>query len=229
MPTNTTTYTGTYNYGPGAGDLTLQALARAGVNRTQVKAQHLEDAYAEANLMLASWSNKAPNLWVGETYTVSATAGTQSYILPPRLLVVQLVTINTATGPDLTIGPLSETEYAAIPNKTTQARPSSYWFDKQLTPTIKLWPVPEVAYTIKIRCLMAFQDVAQANNSRPAIPYEWLDAYCWGLAYRVAAIHVPAKAMALKAEAKEAFDLAASTNRSNSPVRFSPDMSGYFR
>ena len=46
---------GTYAFAPNIGSLALNAFSRCGVKRTEVLAQHMQDAYFETNLMQASW------------------------------------------------------------------------------------------------------------------------------------------------------------------------------
>jgi hypothetical protein len=43
---------------------------------------------------------------------------------------------------DRLIFPISRSEYAAYPDKTTQGTPTVFWFDRLIAPTFTLWPVP---------------------------------------------------------------------------------------
>lgn len=220
---------GTYTFAPTLADLTLNAFSRAGVRQTEIEAPHMETAYMEANLLLADWSNDIPNLWTSEDYTVSVVASDANYVLPARILVVQIAYLTPSGGKDRVLLPLSETEYAGIPDKTIEAVPSAYWFNQQLTPEINLWAVPDVNYTLTLKCLSQFQDATMANGSQPEIPYQWLDAYGWELAARLATHYKPAKAPALFGVAETKFNKAAASNKSRAPTRFLPDLSRYDR
>ena len=39
--------------------------------------------------------------------------------------------------------PISRSEYANYPNKSQQGFTTTFWFDRLLSPTITLWPVPD--------------------------------------------------------------------------------------
>ena len=43
---------------------------------------------------------------------------------------------------DIYLWPLSRNEYAMLPNKVQQGRPTQYWFNRTIVPSITMWPVP---------------------------------------------------------------------------------------
>src|SRR5208337_3754683 len=62
-PAMTQVLSGTYNFSPGLGECVLNAFSRIGVRRTEILQTHLADARMEANLLLAKFGTKQPNLW----------------------------------------------------------------------------------------------------------------------------------------------------------------------
>lgn len=224
---------GTYTFNRTAGDLALQAFVRAGVPRTEITSQHIADAQIEANLMMASLSNQVPHLWTSETYTTPTVDGQANYTLPERIVDIQVAYIRTTSGSvttDRVIGPLSTAEYASLSNKVTEGSPTTYWFDKQITPVLYLWPVPDAStYTIALRCLSRFQDTLLANGTDAEIPYRFWDAFCWGLAFRLAAIFKPEKAEALGRIAQSELEKALDQDTDFVPVRVVPAVGSYFR
>ena len=38
---------------------------------------------------------------------------------------------------------ISRANYATIPDKTTQGRPSQYYFERKISPIINVWATPE--------------------------------------------------------------------------------------
>ena len=76
---------------------------------------------------------------------------------------------------------------------------------------------------------MQIEDAALTSGQTPDIPYLWLDAMVAGLSYRLARIYAPALEMQRKADAKEAWDIAAEQNVENVPVKISPAIGRYFR
>ena len=223
---------GTFTYQRTAGDLTLQAFVRAGVPKTDLTSQHMADAQAEANLMMASLSNQVPHLWTSETYPVTLSDGTATYALPERIIDIQVAYISTTSGgvtTDRVIGPISTAEYASLSNKTTEGAPTAYWFDKQITPSIVLWPTPDQTYTLNLRCLSRFQDTLLVNGTDVEIPYRFWDAFCWGLAFRLAAIYKPEKAQSLGQIAEAELQKALDQDTDAVPVRVVANVGGYFR
>lgn len=192
------TATSTYNFNPAASNLTLVAFGRIGIRRAEITSQHMADADNEANLLQTEMSNKNPNMWRSELYTQTLTAGTATYTLPNRLIAMQAAYITTTTGGtsfDRIIWPLSAYEYAALPNKTVQAPPTTYWYNRQITPTITLWQVPDssATYVLNLRICSQIQDASQANGTTLDMPYRFLDVYVAGLAHRLSRIYAPDK------------------------------------
>lgn len=64
------TTSGTYDYNPSLGDLTLHAFNLCGVRNTALAQEHMASARISANLMLSSWANRGVNLWKVELVTV---------------------------------------------------------------------------------------------------------------------------------------------------------------
>jgi len=127
--------------------------------------------------------------------------------------------------------PVSRTEYASYPNKEQQGFPTVFWFDRLVSPTITLWPVPPATgtYTLKYYRVRQVQDSNFTNGQTVEIPYRWLEAFADGLAYRLAKIWSPPIAAALKAVADESYSIAAAQDVENVAMYISPMVSGYYR
>lgn len=233
------TSTATYAFDPASSNLVLVAFGRIGIRRTEITAQHLSDADTEANLLQVKLANRQPNLWKSELFTQVLTPGTATYTLQRRLIAIQsaYLTITSGTGPtavaiDRVIWPLSTSEYAAIPRKTQQAAPTSYWYDRQITPQITLWPVPNApsatTYTLNLRALSQIQDVGLRGGATLDMPYRWLDVFVADLAHRLSRIYAPDKEAARKADAVEAWAEAANEDQERVPLYISPALQGYW-
>ena len=95
--------------------------------------------------------------------------------------------------------PIGQAEYLHIPNKTTQGRASQFFFDRQITPTITIWQVPEnstdqLIYDRFIR----IQDVDSAIDNAD-IPFRFLNCLVSGLAYQIGLKKAPQLVPMLKA------------------------------
>ena len=228
------TTSGTFSFNPSMGELTMLAFARCGVRRTAIVQEHLQDARLEANLLLSEFANKGPNLWSVSLETTTLTAGTATYNVPAETVMIldaYIRTTSSGTNTDRIITPISRTEYASYPNKAQQGIPTVFWFDRQTTPTVTLWQVPDASttYTLEYYVYTQIQDAAYANGLNLDLPYRFLDAFVSGLAARMAVIYAPDKVALLQGLADKAWNTAAAQDTENVPVYVTPSLSGYFR
>lgn len=226
----------TYNFNPAASNLMLTAFGRCGIRRSALTPEHFADAYNEANLIQVQLSSRQPNLWTDELYPVALVDGTATYTLNARLIAIQAAFITTDDGSGTTtdriVWPYSTFEYAAVPNKTQEGPPVAYWYDRQITPQITMWPVPDASstYTLKLRVCRQIQDVSLKGSKTLDLPYRWLDVWVAEMAYRMSRIYAPDKEDKRKLEAKEAWDNAATEDQERVPLYLQPaGMDGYWR
>ena len=187
-----------------------------------------------SNLMLASWSNQGVNLWAVDLITTPLVQGQSTYSVDANTVMILDAYITIQQGvsqTDRIILPVSRTEYASYPNKQQQGFPTVYWFDRLLSPTITLWPVPDggEATDLKYYRVRRLQDSEFTSGQQVEIPYLWLDAFAYGLAHRLAEIWQPAVADRLKARADESYNIAAAQNVEQAQQYISPQIQGYFR
>lgn len=227
--------TGTYNFNPGLGEITLYAYMNVGIRPTSLVQEHMEAARMASNMMLSRWANQGVNLWAVDLIEVPVIAGVDKYNVDPNTVVIldAYARHDDGLSPpiDRPLMPISRTEYASYSNKTVQGPPTVFWFDRTLSPTITLWPVPDgqSVQVIRYYRVRQIQDAAMAGNTQVEIPYLWLEAFADGLAYRLARIWNPQIAVALKAQADESYKIAADQNIETSNVYMSPMIGGYFR
>ena len=125
---------------------------------------------------------------------------------------------------------VSRTEYASYPNKAQQGFPTTFWFDRLLSPTVTIWPVPDGSQTsLKYYRVRRIQDANMGSGQTVEIPYLWMEAFADALAYRLARIWAPQMAMALKGQADESYQIAADQNVETAAQYISPQIGGYFR
>jgi hypothetical protein len=229
------TSSGTYTFDPNLGELVLYAYNIAGLRNTSLTQEHFEAARMAANMMLASWSNQGVNLWAVDLQTVPLVAGQSTYSVPANTVVMldaYIENTSSASNPtDRIILSISRTEYASYPNKEQQGFPTVFWYDRQLSPSVTLWPVPDgvSAQTLKYYRLVQLQDSAYTGGQTVNIPYLWMEAFADGLAYRLAKIWNQAAAITLKAVADESYKIAADQNIETASQYISPQITGYYR
>ena len=228
MPTSDT-----YAFAPSLGSLALSAFARCGVRRTMLTAQHLDDVYTESNLLQADWSADGIIWWTVEKVTQELTASSPTYGLPSNtvsLLDVFVAPNSGENGQNRLITAFSRTDYASLADPTQEGFPTSYWYNRALTPTITLWPVPDdsTTYLMSYYVYTQPEDATLRAGSQPAIPYWWQEAYIADLAHRLSRIYAPALEDKRKMDRNEAYARACKQTEPV-PLYISPGLSGYFR
>jgi hypothetical protein len=223
------TTSGTYAFNPSLGEIVLYAYNLCGLRNTSLLQEHMEAARMASNMMLGRWSSQGVNLWTVDKVTVPLVQGTSTYSVDPSTIVMLDAYISTG-GIDRIILPISRTEYASYPNKTQQGFPTTFWFDRLLSPTVTLWPVPDGTQTSLVYYrVKQVQDSNLTNGQTVEIPYYFLEAFAYGLAQRLAMIWAPDKVAMLKPMADESYNIAVAQNVETASMYISPQISAYWR
>jgi hypothetical protein len=222
----------TYSFNPSAGELILNAFGRINVRPSELTQSHLYQARLSANFVLSEWSGRQPNLWEVGLQTVPLLQGIATYTVPAETVMIldMYVSYGNPTT-DRFIYPISRTEYAALPNKTFQSFPNQFWFDRLVSPTITLYPVPDAngPYVIKYYSVRQTQDAVLAGGLNVEVPYRWLDAFVAALAWRLAEIYAPQMEQRCEQKAERAWALAATQDQENVPLMIVPGTASYWR
>lgn len=220
---------GTYTFNPGLGEIVLYAYQNIGVRPAALLQEHMDSARMATNMMLARWSNQGVNLWCVDLITTPLVQGTATYAVDANTVMI-LDAYIVSDSIDRIILPISRTEYASYPNKAQQGFPTTFWFDRLISPTVTLWPVPDGSQTsLKYYRVRRLQDSNLQGGEQVEIPYLWLEAFADGLTYRLARIWAPQIAPALKAQADESYEIAAAQGIEQAQQYISPQLSGYWR
>ena len=186
---------GTYTFNPSLGELVIYSYQNIGVRPTAILQEHMDSARMATNMMLARWANQGVNLWCVDVVTTPLVQGTSTYSVNSNTVMILDAYISTVSGgvsTDRIILPISRTEYASYPNKAQQGFPTVYWFNRLISPTVTIWPVPDGSQTnLKYYRVRQLQDSNLQNAEQVEIPYLWLEAFADGLAYRLARIWNP--------------------------------------
>lgn len=133
---------------------------------------------------------------------------------------------------DRILYPISETDYASIPEKYQQGLPTCYFYNRQSPiPTVTLWLVPGSTtgpYTLQYWYSRQIQDANLGGGQTPDIPYRFFEALCADLAARLAQKFAPAMWPTLKAEAQAQWKTASDADTEKVSLYIAPDLSAYF-
>lgn len=184
------------------------------------------------NLLLADWANRGLNQWTIEEEIIPLIAGVKDYTLSDSTIDVIEAVVRFANGvgtqnqADVTIERISREYYLNIPNKLTQARPSQYFVDRQITPIIKVWPTPDQTYYLVVNKLVRMDDASAGVNTLE-IPFRFYPCLAAGLAYYLSMKKAPDRTQMLKAMYDEEFIRAASEDRDRASLNLTPGRSSY--
>ena len=137
---------------------------------------------------------------------------------------------NPAYPVEIVMYPISRGDYAAIPLKKTQGRPTSFWLDRQISPVFNIWPQPDAngPYELVYRASCQVQDADIAGGQTLAVPFRLLEAFTADLAAHLSMKWAPERLVTLKAYAAEQWALASAEDTERVSYFLCPDTSGYF-
>ena len=195
----------------------------------------LKTATRSLNLLLAEWATRGLNqgtinqkvlTMVKDTtvYTIDATTPTATIDVLDVFIRETLGGVST----DVPITRMSRSEYANISTKSSTGKPNQYLIDKQISPTITVWPAPDQnsKYDLYLNVLSRIDDADVGANTMQ-IPFRFYPCLSAGLAYYIALKKAPEKVQMLKAVYEEEFDRALSQDEDRASFRVAPDLRGY--
>lgn len=225
------TTSGTSTFNLDFAEIAEEAFERAGLELRS--GYDMRSARRSLNLLCAEWANLGLNLWTVASGSIVLTPGQAVYTsadgVPSEMvdLIEHVIRTNNAgQNTDITMNRISVSDYANIPTKTVQGRPLQIYVNRQISPTLTVWPVPDssTTYTLVYWYLRRIQDTGASAANTADIPYRFLPALISGLAYYIALKNPEAadRIQMLKGFYEEQFQLAASEDRDRAPDRFIP-------
>jgi len=198
-----------------------EAFERCGIEvRTGYDAR---TARRSLNLMFAEWANRGLNMWTVKQGTVTLTQGQAEETLLADVVDLLEVTLRRS-GTDFTIDRISRGDYVTIPNKTTQGRPSQFWFNRQIAPVINLWAVPDNSTDQLIYYYLQRIDDADTLVNTTDMPFRFFPCMVAGLAYYIAMKRAPDRVQMLKSVYEEEFQRAADEDEDRVPLKLQPSI-----
>ena len=164
----------------------------------------------------------------GETITGSSSSASTTISANPSLADSQasgdiLEAVIRRDSEDIAITRVGRQDYLSIPKKTTQGRPTQFYVDRQITPTINIWPAPENSTDQIIYYRVKRIEDADAAVDNADIPFRFLPCLIAGLSYYIALKRSPDRVQILKAVYEEEFERAASEDIDHGvPLRLVP-------
>ena len=224
---------GSKNFEPDVAEYIEEAFERCGLElRT---GYDLRTAKRSVNLMLAELANRGLNQWTIKEVDITMVKDTSTYNIDSTNATAPIdvldayvrETINSVTT-DFPLNKISRAEYANLSVKTTSGKPNQVFVNKQTTPTITVWPVPDKnsTYTVRLNVLTRMDDVDGAVDTVD-MPFRFFPCFVAGLAYYISMKKAPERTGMLKQVYEEEFTRALSQDEPRTSLRIAPNLGRY--
>ena len=212
---------GSRDFNIDVGEIIEEAYERCGLEvRTGYDAR---TARRSLNLMFADWANRGINMWTVAQGTITLTQGQATQTLTADVVDVLEIVLRRSNT-DYEVERISRGEYATLPNKTTQGRPSQFYFDRQILPIINLWAVPENSTDQLVYYYVQRIEDADTLVNTTDMPFRFYPCMVAGLAYYIAMKRAPERIQLLKSVYEEEFQRASDEDEDRVPLKLQPSM-----
>jgi hypothetical protein len=213
------TTSGSRDFNIDVGEIIEEAYERCGLEvRTGYDAK---TARRSLNLMFADWTNRGLNLWTVEQDVLTVTQGQSQETLGEDVADILEMALRR-DGTDYEMERISRGDYLDFPNKTSQGRPSQFYFNRQIAPVINLWQTPENSTDQLVFYYVRRIEDADALTNTTAVPYRFYPCMVAGLAYYLSMKRAPDRVQLLKAVYEEEFQRAAEEDEDRVPLQIVP-------
>ena len=223
------TYASTASFDLSIDEIAEEAYERCGL---QVRSGYdLQTARRSFNLMLSEWANRGLNLWTiklqEKTIAADTTSLTGTSLFgsgsddSQQIVDITDVAIRDSSNNDFSATPISRSTYLNIAVKTTNGRPTQYYFERTINPTLFLYPAADTTYTLKYYALVRMKDAGEYTNNAE-IPFRFLPCMTAGLAYYIAMKKAPDRIQLLKQIYEDEFQRAAAQDGERSSLFLTP-------
>ena len=181
----------------------------------------LKTARRSLNLMLAEWANRGLNQWTIKQRTLSLVKSDGQYDLGTDVIDVLSVVVRR-DDTDFSVERISRDTYLSIPNKTTEGRTNQFFLDRQITPNLKIWPIPENSTDVIHYDALTRIDDADTQVNTLDVPFRFYPCLAAGLAYYISMKKAPERIQLLKAAYEEEFQRAMTEDRDRASFNVVP-------
>ena len=214
---------GTVAFRPDVEEIITEAFERCGVDVQTRTGDQAISARRSINLLFSEFANRGINYWTLSQNTLPLVNGTTSYTLPVGTIdILDAVIRDSSSDTDQIINRITIQDYNQLPNKDTAGKPSQYMIDRQYTPVVYFWSVPNTStYSLVYWAMNQLEDVTLSNQDAD-VPYRWSDTICAGLASKLAMKYAPEKFQLLNEMYERSFNFAASSDNDGVSLRVQP-------
>jgi len=217
---------GTVAFKPDVEEIIAEAFERCGIDPQTQTGDRAVSARRSLNLLFSEWANRGINYWTLEQKTLTLVKDqTTPYTLDLGTIDILDAVVRDSSGTDTSdqiINRVSISDYNQLPNKTSSGKPSQYMLDKQITPILYIWQIPDrTTYSLVYWAITQLQDIT-ASDQNADIPYRWNECICAGLASKLSLKYATDKFSILNEMYERAFNFASSSDNDGVSLRVQP-------
>ena len=116
----------------------------------------------------------ATEVITGATSAAATTVTSAASLADTQSTVDVLEAVIRRSGTDIGVTRIGRQDYLSIPDKTTQGRPTQFFVDRQITPTITVWPAPENSTDQLIYYRIRRIEDVDASTNDADVPFRFL-------------------------------------------------------
>jgi hypothetical protein len=186
----------------------------------------LKTAKRSMNLLFADWANRGLNQWTIAQRNFTVTQSDGEYDLNADVIDILSLVVRR-DGTDYSLERISRDAYLNIPSKTTTGRPTQFFLDRQITPNLKLWPLPDNSTDAVYYDALTRLDDADTYINTIGVPFRFYPALAAGLSYYIAIKKAPDRIQLLKGIYDEEMNRAMEEDRDRASFNVAPALRGY--
>ena len=214
-----------------------EALERAGVGGSRT-GYHLRSARRSLNILFSEWGNRGVHLWKVKQATIPLVLGQAEYNFANDnvnfpsdindVLEAYIRDNSDSSAPvDTTLNKIDRSTYAALPNKLAQGKPSQYYVQRTVNPSVFLYITPGSAfsgsnYHLNFYYLARIQDVGNYTNTAD-VAFRFIPCMVSGLAYYLSIKHSPERTDGLRLLYEDELKRALEEDGQRTSLYISPD------
>jgi hypothetical protein len=217
------TTSSSYGFNPNLATFIDEAVENAGLSPQEINGDHITSIRRSMGFAFARWANKGHREWKFQQFVHTVTQGESAFNLPKGTIDVQTIILRRQDR-DTGLIPASRSDYTLLADKTIQGRPDRYYVDRRRDDQdtvsnvrIVYWPLASNSTDQIVVDLWKQAEDAGTLASTMDMPFRFLDAFQWEVAWRTAIKFNVKKADGLKKLADEAWDSSQEEDRDPAP------------
>jgi hypothetical protein len=217
------TTSATYGFNPNLASFIDEAVELAGLEPQSINGDHILSIRRSMGFAFSKWASKGHREWKFEQSIHTVTQGEFQFNLPKGTVDLQTVIIRRQDR-DTGMIPASRSDYTLLADKTIEGRPDRYFIDRRrddedTVSNVRLFYWPRAENNTDQIIVDLWRQVQDPGTMQSTfdMPFRFLDALVFEVAWRTALKFKPDRAANLETQADKAWGVAHDEDRDPAP------------